>query len=88
MKIDKVNFLNKIKDLISEVNDQLVFKENMIFLDEGIDSLDYAFIVANLERNYNVDILNRSVSWQNVRTPIDLFHIFENFENEIKNSIR
>ena len=38
----------------------------MNFAEQGIDSLDYAFIVVNLEKNHGIDVLNLEIAWNKI----------------------
>mgnify|MGYP001166331054 CR=1 FL=1 len=74
--MNKDILLKDIKNLVYEINPDISFNNKINFAENGIDSLDYAFIVVNLEKIHNVDILNLEIEWNKISTPLELANIF------------
>jgi acyl carrier protein len=74
--IDKNVLLRDIQNLIFDINPEITYTDKMNFAEQGIDSLDYAFIVVNLEKKHNVDVLNLDIPWNTILTPVDLAQVF------------
>ena len=73
---NKSILLEDIEKLISEINPEIIYTDKMNFAEQGVDSLDYAFIVVNLEKKHNVDVLNLDIPWNTISTPIELVQVF------------
>ena len=68
--------LEDIKKLVFEINAEISYNDYMNFAEQGIDSLDYAFIVVNLEKNHGIDVLNLEIAWNKITTPYELATVF------------
>lgn len=71
---------NKVKNIINKkfLNQNLDENTNL-FKDLDMDSLDYAEIVIELEYIFQTDVLEKQISWQNIKTIGQLSMLF--FEN-------
>lgn len=78
MNLEEVE--NKIFDILNKKFPNITLNKNMSFFkDLGMDSLDYAEVVIELEYSLQTNILEKQISWQNIKTIEHLSLLF--FDN-------
>jgi acyl carrier protein len=72
-----------IEIILKKFPNSKLSKDTKLFLDLNLDSLDYAEIVIEAEFLFQTDVLEKQISWQNIKTIEQLTLLFlENLKNE------